>query len=230
MPFSRKPSARTRTIAARARALTALRSRIPRAIRSPFSSVSRAVSFYDPPPWSNTRFREQKFSLIKNVSIGSLTSTTTVPVYGLFLFTISQIGDISSLGGVFDQYKIDWVELLTVPDVTPSTVSSAGQLVSVVDYDDAANPGSLQALLDYNNAIQTTGNFQHYHKFRPRIASAAYGGTVFSSFMNVASSWIDMASTNVEHYGVKMGWSATPSGVQIQQVYARLHVSFRSTR
>lgn len=214
---------------ARARAAALARFRVPRAIRSPFSAVSKAVSFADPPPWTRAPFREQKMSLIKNVSGGTLTSSTTVPSYGLFNFAINQINDIADIAAVFDQYRIDWVEFLLQPGTINSNLASdLGQLVSVVDFDDSSNPSSIGNLFDYNNAVVTLGNFQHYHKFRPRIATAAYSGA-FSSFANSPSQWIDMASPGVQHYGVKVGWSPTIA-VLNASIFIRLHVSFRSTR
>lgn len=226
MAFTKKMGPKDRI--ARARAALALRSRVPRSIARSFNSVGRVVSVADPPPWSKTTLKEQRISVIKTIQYGLLTSSVTVPVFGLFMFAASQISDIASLGGVFDQYKIDWVELLIQPSNSSASLDY-GQLVSVVDYDDVSNPGSVAALLDYNTAIISNGSFQHYHKFRPRIATAVYGGAVFSSFANSASQWIDMASTNVEHYGVKVGWTPT-AAVLTAQVFARLHVSFRSTR
>lgn len=230
--MSRKMGPKDRIARDRALAVARSRARFPRIVRRSFTSYNKAVSALSPPPWKRPVAREQILRLTKTIYGGVLTSSLTVPVFGAFNFAFNQIDDYASFAPVFDQYRIDWVEWLSQPDNTVNAnaaTTTNGQLASVVDFDDSNVLSTVGEAFDYNTAVVSTGSFQHYHAFKPRIAVAAYSGA-FSSFANQSSQWIDIASPGVQHYGVKVAWSVSTNAVFSQQVFYRLHVSLRSTR
>jgi len=145
-------------------------------------------------------------------------------------WTTSDIVQFSSFAAVFDQYKIDSIEVWLMPygNGTVAGYNSLGKMYTVVDYDDAATPSSIAALQQYENCITSRFTDGHYINFRPHIATAAYGGA-FTQFLNQASTWIDCGSTGVFHYGVKLGIDNTVSGSDVKiDMFTRIHVSFRN--
>jgi len=180
-----------------------------------------------PRPMSN----ESIYRFTQMVSVATIASSTSVTTFSGQAFTASIVDQISSLTAVFDQYRIDEIEVWFWPRVGASNEGATvdqGLFASVVDYDDAATLSSFSAALDYSNVVVTNGRDGHYRRFKPHCAVAAYSGA-FSSFANVASPWIDAASTGVQHYGVKSVWTATDA-VYSQSVQARYHMSWRNVR
>jgi len=116
------------------------------------------------------------------------------------------------------------------PRISATTAASqnVGLFASVIDYDDAASPSSVQALLDYQNVVYASGTVGHYRRFKPHVAVAAYTGA-FTGYSNVTSPWIDAASTTVAHYGVKTGWTVTDTAYSMD-ILVRLRTSWRNVR
>jgi hypothetical protein len=121
------------------------------------------------------------------------------------------------LAAVFDEYRITQVELWASPDFTQAaeTVPEPMEWVTVVDLDNAATPSSLGALYGKPGAL-VSGPFQsHYHRFRPRLAVAAYNGA-FGGFVDTNEvPWVDCSNTNVQYYGMKLGTSTCSSAFHI---------------
>jgi len=161
----------------------------------------------------------------------AMTTSATVPTFYGLSFNIASLDNFSSYALVFDQYRIDLIEVLVVPDVTENSVSSGvasstGLYSTVIDYDDATVPTTMTQLGGYASCQESTTTAQHYHRFKPMFATAVYSGT-FTSFA-ASRGWIDCASPNVQHYGFKMGALAAgiTQGINLVITY---HVSFRAT-
>jgi hypothetical protein len=123
--------------------------------------------------------------------------------------------DGSSSLQIWDQYRIDCIKFTFVPEVN-AIQAIAGATISlppiyiVVDYDDSTNLGSVAAARKYDNCIELQPYQSCSRTFQPRAAIAAYAGA-FTNFANVPSPWLDMASTGVQHYGIKYYWPAAPA-------------------
>jgi len=138
---------------------------------------------------------------------------------------------------LFDQYRVDALEFTFRPTFTANSFTSGlgasfvpPNLYTVIDYDDNTTPTSLAQLREYENC--TTSLYETVvRRFKPHIAVAAFNGS-FTGNMNAPAPWIDTASNNVIHYGVKYG--AEPSSLandfQIWSVIARAQVSFRNVK
>jgi hypothetical protein len=151
-----------------------------------------------------------------------------------FAFTSADISQFTSFATVFDQYRITRVEAWIVP-VNPQSSNGAavsrGSLLTVIDYDDTTNLGSEAAAEAYENCVITPASVGQYRSFVPHIAVASYGGT-FTQFTNLLPSWIDCASTAVQHYGLKTIVTITDAAADSVtfDVYIRLHYEFRNVR
>lgn len=169
------------------------------------------------------------YNLFKEVAAGSVTATNTVESTGAVTFQFSQIGDYTSLSAVFDQYRIAALEVTFVPRVQENTSPSVipPMFHTAVDLDDATAV-SVSQLGDYMGVQATSSTKQHKHTFVPHVAIAAYSG-VFTSFANESAPWIDVASPNVLHYGVKWAFfvSASPFGYDLK---IRAHVQLKNAR
>jgi len=162
-------------------------------------------------------------------SASPLTSSASVSTFGALYFTVGALDQISSLTALFDQYRINEIEVWIMPRTTNNTVTSnTGLQATVVDYDDETVLGTFASALDYTNVVVGTGIEGQYRRFKPHAAIAAYSGT-FASYANEESPWIDAASTGVRHYGVKTAWTTTDIPYS-SDIMVRLHTEWRNVR
>jgi len=138
---------------------------------------------------------------------------------------------------MFDQYRLDCIRFTIVPQnnalglFAPATTALA-PVYCVIDYDDATALGSVAAAREYDNCIQLEPTESLSRTFAPRIAVAAYAGA-FTSFTNSAPQWIDLASPNVAHYGIKLyipGVDAAQTLLQVWDIQIEYWFSYRSLR
>jgi hypothetical protein len=162
------------------------------------------------------------------------TTSTTLPVGQAYTWTLAAgwRSDYLNFTGVFDQYKLDSLEIWLTGPVTENISAGSGtkiQHFSCIDYDNAAVPTTADELTDYSNAQSSPIYQGHYHHFQPHIAVAYYSGA-FTSFGNVENQWIDCLSPSVQHYGVRYFCDATPTATQQISFIVRAIVSFRNPR
>jgi hypothetical protein len=173
------------------------------------------------------RFDNKVYRIQQTVNYGNVVSTnTSTPTgYGKY-FTLADLNQVSSLTGVFDQYRIDEIFIKFMPQLQSSAAYGGSQVVTALDYDDAATPGSQASILQYSNAMITEQTSAHWRHLTPHIAVAAYSGT-FASFKNERASWIDSNSTGVQHYGFKAYLDSSTSSLN-WFLYATFRISFRN--
>jgi hypothetical protein len=196
------------------------------------STINWNVNAQRAPRFLNTIARDNKtYTVMQTSNQGVvLQSQTALFQVATKAWTTSDILQFNAYSAVFDQYRIDAVEVWLTP-FGPGTIGGynlATRLYSVVDYDDASAPTSLAALQQYENCVETRCTDGHYIKFRPHIAVAAFGGA-FTQFLNKPSDWIDSGSTATQHYGVKLGVEPTTGTGDVKvDMVTRLTVSFRN--
>jgi len=230
MPFVRKPTARTRTIAAR-KALAFRRSR-SLAARRPLSGDGRTFSLEQSVPRARFPVNPRTFSFVQTFTAPAwLTQSGSVPVSVALNSQIGQLNQYSTLASIFDQYRIDEIEVWLTPLKNSAAVSIiSGQLATVIDYDDATPLASFGLALEYPNAVVTNCAIGHYRRYVPRIANAVYGSAAFGSFGNSNPQWLDIASSTIEHYGVKVVVTPSTGTQQIYDLTVRMKCSFLSVR
>lgn len=153
------------------------------------------------------------------------TTSTTVPVFASYIGTLSAFVDVAAYTNLFDQYRIDEMELWITPQAPQGTTTFAAQFYAV-DLDDGNVPTSSADVIDKQSSVESSGPSGIYIKWQPHMAVALYSGT-FTSYGNEPAGWIDCASPNVQHYGVKAAFEPTPSSFRYI-VHAKARVSFRS--
>jgi len=153
-----------------------------------------------------------------------LTSSVVSQQFGGIGATLSQLNQVGTLQALFDQYRINLVEVWIIPDGAAAGDTIA-MYVSAIDYTDTTNFSNVADGMDYATAVVSQLPQAQYRCFRPHIAVAAYAGA-FTSFANEESPWIDCASPAVVHYGLKVGCEMTTVATPIRYML-RLHVEFR---
>lgn len=145
-------------------------------------------------------------------------SNITYHSCSIFL-SLDMLPDYTEFANMFDRYMIVGAKLRLDPFPTSTATESAnstgsnGQvsafIYSVTDYDDASyitpvSNAGVQAMRQYETFKQSNFIKYGFSKYiKPRLAINTYNAGVTSSYANVRPLWIDMAKTNVEHYGFK---------------------------
>jgi len=157
-----------------------------------------------------------------------LTSSASVPVFAAFSFQLSSFSDFTLYTSLFDQYRIDEIEIwIETQAGTANNSGNTGILSTCVDLDDANIPTSLASVEGHQSSLTSNAFAGHYHKWVPHMAVAAYSG-VFTSFSNFPATWIDSGSPSVQHYGIKAAITSQAAST-IFNYEVRAKVSFRQS-
>jgi len=178
----------------------------------------------------------------QNLSETTISQTATTPaLYGgatitIFSPSLGLLDQASTFTALYDQYRIVRVDYRFRPmfrsENFVASTDLAPLLYVVADYDDNTNPSTLAVLRQYQN-IQIHEYEAFNYSIIPHCADALYSGSVFTSFGNVTTPWIDVASTGVVHYGIKVGITAANTGqtnLQKWWVSCAMSVEFRNVR
>lgn len=177
----------------------------------------------------------QTFKFSRVFDNGLIQSGASSSAFGYY-FLLSALPGYAEFTSLFDQYRIDKVDIFLRSMNTkglPSTLANGAlsYMVLAPDYDDVSVPSGESAVLQKQNVkILETGD-DYLLTIVPHIAVAAYSGA-FTGYDNVGPQWIDSASSSVQHYGWKYWMSAPPSASlsSTWHYYARVHLSFRNVQ
>jgi len=197
----------------------------------------------------SARVNRMIHSFKRMVSLGTYTATATsvtdTPVAKAFSFQLTDLPNVTEYSSLFDQYKISGVQLRIVPKVAMTTQGSStgtiqtvgyGQVVTAIDFDDAANPTAKDELLQYQNAKVTQASRLHTRFIKPRILDTVWVNSISSGYQSVRPGWVDLANTNMPHYGIKLWVDApansggTTSSSVAYDVYAVYYFKCKNTR
>ena len=186
------------------------------------------------------------------VNLGTYTASITsggvptiTPVSKAFSFQLSDLPNVSEYKALYDQYKITGIKFTAVPRTSMTTQGVVtgttapvgyGQVVTAIDYDDAANPIAKDTLLEYGSAKFTPSSKVHSRFFRPKVLNAVWVNIASTGYSPVKAPWVDQANDNLPHYGLKM-WIDPPenssggSNSSISyDVYATYYFMCKNTR
>jgi len=189
----------------------------------------------------------QIYRFVQTVDLGQLIiyGTGGADNAGAIKFQLNQLTQASSFTSLFDQYRfkkvvIDFIPLNDQSMIYASSTSGSeiampqmGYLTTAIDYDDAGTPTLQSDLLQYQTCKVNSITTRFSRTIYPRMAVAAYGSSVFTSFMNAGPQWIDAASTTVEHYGLKWylnNGTSTVAAFPMYKVVCKYYLEFRTVR
>lgn len=187
-----------------------------RIIASFFNSIG-------PRPFHRIGSLEQSIVVTLEASSFLLSTSTVATTYASTAFTLS-LFPVSAYTSLFDQYRIDELELWIEPRAAQgATVFDT--MYTCVDLDDANVPTSVSDVSLKQGALIGMGGSGRYHRWQPHMAVAVYSGA-FTSYGNEPAGWIDCASPAVQHFGFKAAFAATPVSV-LYSYEVRAKVTFR---
>lgn len=172
-----------------------------------------------------------------------LRQSSATDVFASWAFCLADIPNISSLGALFDQYRIDAIQfrlrtrnpaVVVMNSASPNYATTSPLLV--VDRDDNTAPSTLLELQQYDNCtcISTQDSIDILLD-SPSITPSVFSGGAFSGYAvdDSGNYWLDVANTSIPHYGIKAGLPALVASTTSKidwDVEAWYKVSFRNIR
>jgi len=145
----------------------------------------------------------------------------------------TSLGDYSYYVALYDQYRVDCVEVTFWPqttlDINAGSVVTQGLLTVVIDYDDSTALTSQQQALDYANCITVAGDKKLTRTYTPSVSAVVFGSVLGSGYAPRKRVWLDSANANVSCFGIKAYWSGASTG-SAYDLAVRVHYSFRAAR
>lgn len=177
-----------------------------------------------------------------------VTSTGVTSNYsGGFAFRLSDLPNVSEYAALYDQYKITGIKFKVMPKsdnlaqaANSNTISGFGQIITVIDNDDAIAPTNKDDLLQYRTCKVTGPARKHSRYIVPKMLNTVYRTGLTSAYNSISCKWLDMSITDVPTYGIKLwidppvlnGLAATPyAALQVPyDVYATYYFKCKNTR
>lgn len=156
------------------------------------------------------------------------------PALASWSFRVQDLPDFTSYSAIWDEYRMDKITMIISPVTQASNPASApgfAPLVVALDFDDAITPTSFSQVLQYGTAVLYGQLTQPVSRsFKPKYRGLAYNGTTGVNASNLGG-FLDLASGDVEHYGVKAAIrQSTSTNVQNYYIVFKYTVTFRRTR
>lgn len=151
-------------------------------------------------------------------------------------FALDDLPSYTDFTVLFDQYKINWVEMNMVSNANWKVMNNSSaehlsdtRLFIAKDFD-GAPPTTMATLLQIDNIqlIDIAEDGVHKVSVKPKhnLLTAASG-------TSSQTGWIDCATPSVPHYGIVLGGyglTNTGSHYPVIRITARVNVSFKSAR
>lgn len=152
------------------------------------------------------RFKRQFLQLNLNGNVAFNPYLTALSV------NLAQLPGVSDFANLYDEYRIDYVKhkifLCVPPEAAPlSNTNTYPVAYWSIDKDDDTAPASLDEIRQHGN-VQTsmlTNERPIIITYKPSSLVQTYRTAVSTGYSAKQGQWIDMAGTNVPHYGLKFG-------------------------
>ena len=201
-------------------------------------STRKTVKSYAPYSKRKSKYAPKVTSIVQQSYLGTIQSTVSTDTLTVLKFNLDDMPGYADLAAVFDQYKIDKVELRFVPNAnTNPTVLGAqtqtrSRLYTAFDANDATVPATLNELIQYQNCSQTPYLEEYRRTIYPRLAvnSSDEEGVVT---LGPANSWCATSQKDVDWYGLKIGASAngiTAGTIQTWMILAKFYISLKNIK
>lgn len=188
--------------------------------------------------------KEMTFQVV-HTAYNIVVDISTPPTLLSYYLVISAFPAAANFLNSFDQYKIiegsitfipqvvtSFIESGTVATLVPTAIYNLGVISTAIDIDDAATPGTESVILNHESAIlHGPFNKQVTRTWKPKVAAEVYQTGGFGGYMST-SGWIDSASNNVQHYGLKAcvaHGTTTAAALVNMVVYTQIKVLYRKS-
>jgi len=177
---------------------------------------------------------------VQSIPDAVITQQATTVLFGTQNYQAGFLDQIGSFAALYDSYRIIKVEVTFMPMYTCTSLANGigttlliPLIYTVIDYDDATNLSSIAAAREYDTVQIHDDKKLFTRTFQPKVAKAVYTGSFTGFSQGKLTDWMDMASTNIQYYGLKYAVSAQSTGsTNLQQwnLSTRMTVQFTSLR
>lgn len=179
------------------------------------------------------------YPFTRMVALSTIVATSTNTQFGASVFSLSDVPGFGEFTTMFDFYKIKAIRLSFIPvsnvtletgnaaTIVPNTIYNQ-RIFTVIDYNDAGIPGTIDELRQYPNCKWSPGNKIHTRYFKPRVIIDA--NSVSSAVEYKAQPWIN-SSEDLDYYAIK--WAIENSsavGTQLYKLEAKYYMLFKNPR
>jgi len=159
-----------------------------------------------------------------------------------YAFQLGNLPSVSEFTTLFDEFRINAVKVTFYPSANVSWVSGSsatpplGELYTVIDYNSADVPSSVNDMLKYMTLRRTFFNRPHSRYFKPRAVVTGVSDSATSNGGRMClphRSWFDCNTGNVRYYGLIVGWAESSSieaVAQLVRVTCTFYIQFRQVR
>lgn len=158
-----------------------------------------------------TNLKKDIFAFKRRYYDGTITGS---PAYAPYLegksVRFNLLPGFSDFANLFDRYMITYAKVYYHLKVDPSAQSSAiatwPKLFYIRDYDDTFAPSSINELREHQKCTYRVMNPNKpvVFGFKPSTLSETYRSPIATSYSPQWAKWIDMATTDVNHFGWKI--------------------------
>lgn len=185
------------------------------------------------------------------VNLGTYTAsyspgTGPIPIRQGFSFNMNLLPNVAEYSSLYDQYRLKGIQFRMVPKTSgqfqgaTSGVANAlgyGQVMTVIDYDDAATPVTKDGLMEFSTVKYTRSNAIHKRYLKPQMLTRLWVNTTTEANSPGPAKWVDWTYPNVEHYGIKLYVDApvvnnlaTDNSSISYDIYATFYFACKNTR
>jgi len=174
-------------------------------------------------------------------TLGTIVVTTASSnAYGASVFSLDQLPGYTEFTNLFDFYKIKAIKLSFIPtsNVTMQTGNSSttvantiynNRIFTVIDYNDAGIPSSVNELREYSNCKWSPNNKIHKRYIVPNpLADATDDSTI--SLQN--KPWVPSTNYAMDYYAIKWAIENNSAGVGIElyKMEAKFYIACKSPK
>lgn len=189
-------------------------------------------------PRSLGNSQQKVFYYTRYASLGTIAYVSGSTQYGGSVFSLDQLPNYSDFTNLYDFYKIKGIKISFIPtaNVTLGTNTATNGLTlynnrifTVIDYNDAGVPTSIDELREYKNCKWSPYNRIHKRYFSPNpLADATDDSTI--SLQN--KPWVPTTNYNMDYYAIKWAIETSTStvGALLYKIEAKFYIACKSPR
>lgn len=126
---------------------------------------------------------------------------------GAYTFKLSDLPNYTEFTSLYDQYKINKVQVTFIPKINGAMLNAGAQLPvihSMIDSSDATPPATLAEMMENEDVKSTRGNQLHKRYFTPKCQTKLYEGIGTDGYaVSRRNPFISTDDPAVPHYALK---------------------------
>jgi hypothetical protein len=174
--------------------------------------------------------RRKLYTFQRSQDFGLITSSNSTVVQGAYVFALSQLPDYTEFTALFDSYRILQVRFSFFPLFIDTTATTAYPAIkTVIDYEDNTVI-TLQQAEEYDSLLVSQTGTYFERVIVPRCSLSAYNVTPPGYSQAKALTWLDCASPDVTHYGLKIVMPVAGAVNAVWQPTVHYTLQFKNSR